>query len=519
MKPSKFSHVVALNALNRPGPMQYIPQFIRRMHGEEPVSYVHPLAEEVLGETYGNIVFQEQVMQLARTLAGFTRGESDGLRKAMGKKIVEMMESFRIKFVDGCEKNNTLSRDQAEELYAQFMKFAEYAFNKAHSVCYSVIAAQCAYLKAHYPAEFLAASMSSNMGDSDQLAIFVDDARNNFNTDIVAPDINNSESLFSVKNKKIVFALAAIKGVGIAATDQIIAERNTNGKFKNITDFAKRCAPFINKRIIESFAKVGAFDSLIPNRAQLFMNSDLIINYAANARNAGMTLSLFEDTTQDDTTENRLQKNMTAVQPWSFAERLAMEHSVLGYYISAHPLDQYKNIITRARLTTSISLQDAKDRQKVQIAANVGGYKRRMTKNGKPMMTLFASDSDGAIDAVVFGDGVASMAQILDKENLVLISGSAAVRDDSVSMFVDSVQPLANWIASVAVKLTLTVSKQEVLPDLKKLLDSLPAGHTKVVININGADRNMTIALPRNVTLTPTIANDLLALDIKSVIE
>ncbi|MCL2338820.1 MAG: DNA polymerase III subunit alpha, partial [Proteobacteria bacterium] len=330
MQPTSFANIVALNALNRPGPIAYIPQYIARMHGEEPVSYPHPKAEEILKETYGVIVYQEQVMQLSRALAGFTRGESDTLRKGMGKKIKEVMDKMRVQFVDGCEREQTLTRAQAEDMYAQFVKFAEYAFNKAHALAYSIIAAQCAYLKAHFPAEFLAASMSSNLNNADQMSLFIDDAKGNYNIEIVKPDINASETLFSVKDGKIVFACAAIKGVGAVATDQIIAERRTGGKFKNITDFAKRCAPFINKRIIEAFAKVGVFDSLNPNRAQIFMNADLILSFAAQSKDAGKSLSLFEDTSTDDVTENRLQRNMTRTAPWSFGEQLANEHSVLG---------------------------------------------------------------------------------------------------------------------------------------------------------------------------------------------
>ena len=519
MQPTSFANIVALNALNRPGPIAYIPQYIARMHGEEEVSYPHPKAEEVLKETYGIIVYQEQVMQLSRVLAGFTRGESDTLRKGMGKKIKEVMDKMRVQFVEGCIAQKTLSRDAAEEMYQQFVKFAEYAFNKSHSVAYAIIANQCAYLKANYPAEFLAASMSSNMGDSDQMALHIDDAKNNFGLDIVPPDVNNSETLFSVRGGKIVFALAGIKGVGIAATNQIVAERAANGKFKNITDFAKRCAPFINKRILESFAKVGAFDSLLPSRAQIFMNTDLMVNYAAKSKDASQSLSLFEDTSANDVVENRLQKNMTKVAPWTFGEQLANEHSVLGFYISAHPMDQYKKIIARARLTTSETLPRARDRQSVQLAASVNGFNRRMTKAGKPMMSINASDSMGAIDAVVFGDGVGGIAGVLQNENLVLISGRTAVRDDSVSLFVDSVQPLAQWIAGVARLLTLDVAKQEVLPDLKKIIDGLKPGATKVVINIHGADKTAAIALPRGITLSPTITSDLGAIGVRAAIE
>ncbi|MCL2748451.1 MAG: DNA polymerase III subunit alpha [Alphaproteobacteria bacterium] len=518
MKPTVFANIVALNALNRPGPMAYIPQYIARMHEEEPVKYVHPLAEEILKETYGIIVYQEQVMQLSRVLADFTRGESDTLRKGMGKKIKEVMDKMRIKFVDGCEAQKTLNRDQAEDLYQQFIKFAEYAFNKSHSVAYAIIAAQCAYIKAHYPAEFLASSMSSNLNDSEQLSIFIDDARSNFNLEIVPPDINNSESLFSVRNGKIIFALAAIKGVGKSATDQIIAERNANGKFKNITDFAKRCAPFINKRVLESFAKVGVFDNLLPNRAQIFMNADLILGFAAKSKEASSTLSLFEDTNVNDVLENRLEKNMTKIASWSFGEQLANEYSALGYYISAHPIDQYKNLIARNGLTTSVTLPKKRDRENVMIAATVNSFNRRTTRAGKPMVSISAADSFGNIDAVCFSD-VPTIAATLQNESMILIRGRTAVRDDSVSLFVDSVIPLNQWIADVARKITLDMFNQERLADIKKIMDSLPNGSTKILLNVHSGEKITTLALPRAVRLSPTTTNDFNALGVKITIE
>ena len=518
MQPDSFANIVALNALNRPGPIAYIPQYIARMHGEEPVKYPHAKAEEILKETYGIIVYQEQVMQLSRALAGFTRGESDTLRKGMGKKVKEIMDKMHVKFVEGCEAQKTLTRDQAEDMYHQFIKFAEYAFNKSHSVAYAIVATQCAYLKAHYPAEFLASSMSSNLNNSEQLSLFIDDARNNFNLEIVPPDVNNSESLFSVKDGKIVFALAAIKGVGKQATDQIAAERMRGGNFKNITDFAKRCAPFVNKRILESFAKVGAFDSLIPNRAQIFMNTDLVINFMAKSRDSGNSLSLFEDMSVNDVTEDRLRKNMTKTAPWSFGEQLGHEYSVLGFYVSAHPIDQYKNLIARNGLTTSATLPSRRDRENVQIAVSINSFNRRMTKAGKPMCTIVASDNYGNVDAVVFGDSVPQIATMLSAESLVLISGRTSVRDDSVSVFVDSVQPLTSWIAGVARELTLDVSRAESLPDLKKVLDGLRPGNTKVTINIHG-EKSVSLALPRGVLVSPTIVGDANALGVKATIE
>ncbi len=519
MRPTSFLEISALNALNRPGPIAFIPQFIARMHGEEPIEYVHPKAEPILKESYGIIVYQEQVMMLTRALAGFTRGQSDTVRKAMGKKKLDLLAELEVKFLDGCEAEQTLDRATAKDLWEKFKEFAKYAFNKSHAIAYSIVANQCAYLKANYTPEFLAASMSSNLNDTDQLAIFVDDAKSNFNIQIVAPDINQSESLFTVKGGKIIYGLAAIKGVGTQATDAIVAERNANGKFKNLTDFAKRCAPIINKRILEAFAKVGVLDSLESNRAAIYMNADAILSYASKSRDGINSLSLFANTVEDDVTEDRLRKNLPRTAPWTFGQRLENEQSALGFYISAHPLDQYKHLIQRNNLATSASLDKLGDRKPVQIAATVASFARRRTKTGKDMITINASDSFGNIDAVAFGASAAEFAQILSTENVVIISGKTSARDDRVSIFVDAITPLAQWVARVAGKMTLDIWDGAVLPEVKKVLTTLPRGRTRVQLNLHATDKVASLALPGGVELGANTATDLVGLGIKVEVE
>ena len=519
MHPTSFLEISALNALNRPGPIAFIPQFIARMHGEEPVEYVHPKAEPILKETYGIIVYQEQVMQLTRALAGFTRGESDTVRKAMGKKKIELLAELEKKFLEGCKKEDTLDEATAKDLWEKFKEFAKYAFNKSHAIAYSIVANQCAYLKTHFPAEFLAASMSSNMNDTDQLAIFVDDAKSNFNIQIVAPDINESESLFTVKNEKIIYALAAIKGVGTNATDAIVAEREAHGRFKNLTDFAKRCAPIINKRILEAFAKVGVLDSLEKNRALIFMNADAILAYASKSRENANSLSLFANTTEDDVAEDRLLRDLPKTKPWTFAQKLENELSALGFYISAHPLDQYKHLIARAKLTTSQTLENIADRKPVQIAVNVNSFSRRRTKTGKDMLTVNASDSFGNVECVAFGDASIEFSQILSNETSVVISGKTSVRDDRVSIFIDSIMPLVQWVAKIAKTMTLDIHDKSVLENVKKVISALPAGNTQVVLNLYSNNKNVTLVLKQSVELGATTVKDLSAFGIKVDIE
>lgn len=519
MHPTSFLEISALNALNRPGPIAFIPQFIARMHGEEKIEYVHPKAEAILKESYGIIVYQEQVMLLTRALAGFTRGESDTVRKAMGKKKADLLAKMEIKFLEGCKKEDTLDEATAKDLWEKFKEFAKYAFNKSHAIAYSIVANQCAYLKAHFPAEFLAASMSSNMNDTDQLAIFVDDAKSNFNIPIIAPDINESESAFTVKNGKIIYALAAIKGVGTAVTDQIVAERERNGKFKNLTDFIKRCSGFINKRILEAFAKVGVLDSLEKNRALIFMNADAILAYASKSRENANSLSLFANTTQDDVSEDRLLKDLLKTKSWTFAQRLENELSALGFYISAHPLDQYKHLIAREKLTTSQTLATIGDRKNVRVAVNVNSFSRRKTKTGKDMLTINASDSYGNIEGVAFGDASIDLSQILNTETEVVISGKTSVRDDRVSVFVDSIISLNQWVAKIAKTLTIDINDKSVLADVKKALSALPYGQTRIILNLHSGDKNASLILKNTVELGATTAKDLTALGTKVTIE
>ena len=518
MHPTSFLEISALNALNRPGPIAYIPQFIARMHGEEKIEYVHPRAEPILKETYGIIVYQEQVMQLTRALAGFTRGESDTVRKAMGKKKIELLAELEVKFLDGCKKEGTLDEAAAKDLWEKFKKFAEYAFNKSHAIAYSIVANQCAYLKAHFPAEFLAASMSSNMNDTDQLAIFFDDAKSNFNIPIVPPDINESESSFTVKDGKIIYALAAIKGVGTVATDAIVAEREANGKFKNLTDFAKRCAPIMNKRVLEAFAKVGVLDSLEKNRALIFMNADAILSYASKSRESANSLSLFANTTQDDVAEDRLLKDLPKTTPWTFGQKLENELSALGFYISAHPLDQYKHLIARAKLATSATLESLGDRKNVQIAVNVNSFSRRKTKTGKEMLTINASDSFGNVEGVAFGDSSIELSQILNSETAVILNGKTSVRDERVSVFVDSIIPLAKWIAKITKRMTIDINNKSVLADVKKALAALPVGDTQILLNLHGT-QDASLLLKKTVELGANTAKDLIALGTKVTLE
>lgn len=260
-------------------------------------------------------------------------------------------------------------------------------------------------------------------------------------------------------------------------------------------------------------------DSLEPNRAAIFMNADAILSYASKSRDGANLLSLFANTIEDDVAEDRLRKNLPHVAPWTFAQRLENELSALGFYISAHPLDQYKHLIARAKLATSATLATLGDRKSVQIAATVSSFSRRRTKSGKDMITINASDSFGNIDAVAFGQSAADFAQMLSNESLVLISGKTSCRDDRVSVFVDSIMPLTTWVAKIAKKITLDIYDRAVLPNVKKAVSALPHGPTRVILNLHATDKVAAMALPGGIALGATTATDFINLGIRVEIE
>jgi DNA polymerase-3 subunit alpha len=275
----------------------------------------------------------------------------------------------------------------------------------------------------------------------------------------------------------------------------------------------------MNKRILEAFAKTGVLDSLEPNRALIYLNADAILSYAAKSKDGANMLSLFANTVEDDVSEDRLHKNLPKTEPWTFGQKLENELSALGFYISAHPLDQYKHLISRANLATSATLGALGDRKSVQIAANVNSFGRRRTKTGKEMITINASDSAGNIDAVAFGESAIEFAQILANETVVLISGKTSNRDDRVSIFVDSITPLNQWVAKIAKKITLNIRDGAVLQDVKKAIVALPRGYTRVEMVLHGAEKVATVALPGGVELGATTIADLTALGLRVEVE
>ena len=433
LKPTRFEDLIAMNALYRPGPMQYIPQFIARKHGKEKIEYDIPMMSEYLDETYGITVYQEQVMLLSQSMAGFTKGQADGLRKAMGKKLKDKMAELKVKFVEGCRKKE-LPEDKVEKVWCDWEKFAEYAFNKSHATCYSFVAYQTGYLKAHYPAEYMSAVLTHNLNDIKKITFFIDECKR-LKIPVLGPDVNESDIHFMVNDKgEIRFGLGAIKGMGENAATELIAEREKNGKFKNIFDFFERInLKTINSKNIESLAKSGAFDTFKEiHRAQYFQKKETDATHFigklirwVNNKNSGNAaqVSLF------DTCENLKQEDYPTIpeaEPWSITEQVGFEKEVIGFYVSGHPLDTFK---TEIQYYVNTSLSEFKDldtlqkRAEIKFAGIVVEATQLTTKTGTPYGRFIIEDYDDTFEFTLFSRDYSKFKDYLLKGNFVCGKG------------------------------------------------------------------------------------------------
>ncbi len=400
VKPGSIEDLIALNALYRPGPMQYIPQFIDSKNGKSKIKYPHPSLENVLKPTYGVIVYQEQVMQVARIIAGFSFGKADILRRAMGKKDVEKMAKMKSEFIEGAQKNG-YSKQLADDIFEMLLPFAGYGFNKSHAAAYSVLAYQTAYLKANYPAEFMSANLTNEINDTDKLSEYIAEARS-MGIDILPPNINLSEKNFTVSGKKIVYGLIGIKNVGTAAVEEIIRERNENGLYKNFTDFINRSdLRVINKKVLETLIKSGLFDSIEKRgRATLFNNLERLVETASREqenRKYGQT-SLFDSSDKNELPEIELE----AVPEWPEKELLAFEKENLGFYFSGHPLKEYKKIYDKCVTLRINDLERSMPDRKYVVLGIVKSVKQFTTKSMTQMASITIETYEGEISIVMF---------------------------------------------------------------------------------------------------------------------
>ncbi|MEP7222810.1 MAG: DNA polymerase III subunit alpha [Novosphingobium sp.] len=503
VKPTAFGDIIALVSLYRPGPMDNIPLFGRRKNGLESIEYPHPKLEGILAETYGIFVYQEQVMQAAQILAGYSLGDADLLRRAMGKKVQAEMDAQRQRFVDGCAELSGIEKAKANELFDLIDKFAGYGFNKSHAAAYALLAYQTAWLKTHYPHDFYAAAMCFDMHQSEKLSIFVDDMRRN-GIALAGPDMNRSEAEFSVdetdEGHAVRYALAGIRNVGEKAMDAIVAEREANGPFTSLEDLFKRApAGSMNRRQLEGLSGAGAFDSLDDNRARILANADMLLAIAEEAersRNSGQA-ALFGG---DDHAAPALRLIETA--PWSRAEQMAKERDNFGFYFAAHPVEQYRTVAVANGARTYSSLMSSGvsgGRQAAVIAAMVETVQRRKTKRGKDFAMAEFSDSSGMFSASCFEESLVDPLSKWAKEGtcvLLQVELDSPSPEEPPRVTVRGARPLSEVREAARMELRLEVSKTEALSELALMLPRGEDGRGEVLIRLRtGGEREPLLRL------------------------
>ncbi|MDU1905672.1 MAG: DNA polymerase III subunit alpha [Dysgonomonas sp.] len=509
LQPTKFEDLIAMNALYRPGPMDYIPSFVARKHGREEISYDIPIMERYLNDTYGITVYQEQVMLLSRLLANFTRGESDELRKAMGKKLIDKMNALKEKFLTG-GKANGHDQKTLNKIWADWEKFASYAFNKSHATCYSWVAYQTAWLKANYPSEYMAAVLSRNLSNITEITKFMDECKA-MEINVLGPDINESFLKFSVnKEGDIRFGLAAIKGVGEGAVNSIIGERTKNGPFQNIFDFVERInLTSCNKKNIESLALAGGFDNFSDiKREQFFAVNgkgetfiDQLIRYGNKyqADKAQATNSLFGD----DTFFEIAHPDIPAAEKWSDLERLNKERELIGIYLSAHPLDEFAIALKYGCniAVSEIEDKDALKNKEVTFGGLVSNIREGITKNGKPYMIIKVEDFTGSGEIALFGDDYINFGKYGRPGLYVYIKGRVQPRRFNENQFelkINSIQLLPDVKDNVIEKITITLPLHDLNGQMIEELSVLTknnTGNSLLYFEVIDGERNMKVEL------------------------
>lgn len=499
LKPDKFEDLIAMNALYRPGPIEYIPRFIARKHGREQVSYDLPDMEEYLKETYGITVYQEQVMLLSQKLAGFSKGDADVLRKAMGKKQIEVLNKMKAQFMDGCRVKE-YDLQVCEKIWTDWEAFAQYAFNKSHSTCYAFVAYQTAYLKANYPAEYMAAVLN-NQNNIDKIAFFMEESKR-MGIAVLGPDINESALNFTVNRKgEIRFGMSGIKGVGDKAVDSIIQERNERGAYKTIYDFSRRINPrAVNKKVYENLVYGGAFDSFGFHRQQFFHkpNGNLyngierLIKYTNDYQNSQNTLqaSLFGGTTDAEIAEPIL----ADCPEWELIEKLRYEKEAIGIYLTGHPLDNYKFelehfcshpvndllLIQKIR-STEIEQGDLEAFNRIKnrellIGGLISAVNHRTTKTGKPFGSFLFEDYNDSLELMLFGEDYIKFKSFLSEGYFLQIKGSISERfkqKDNWEFKITGMALLSDLRDKLSKSLTIRLPLHEISDDLIKKMDQI----------------------------------------------
>ncbi len=468
LKPDSIGDLIALGSLYRPGPMDNIPSYINRKHGIEKPEYLHPLMEKSLQETYGIIVYQEQVMEIARSLAGYTLGSADLLRRAMGKKIKSEMEAQREIFVSGCVARG-IDKSKAREIFVFIEKFASYGFNKSHAAAYALISYQTAYLKANHTIEFLVASINSEIHDTDKINLFLQEAKN-FNIEVLLPDINKSEAMFSIEGDSIRFGLGAIKSVGVAAISKVIEERK-NGQFKDIYNFVERCGKgYINRRMFENLCRAGSLDNLNDNRAAIIESVEALLKYSQeyNEEKDSAQVGLFS------LSKNELDQKPTLANPikWSLEEALRNEFDAFGFYLSSHPLAAYATKLKKLGVVESDKVEAIASSKgtKVTLAGAITSRKVKSSKRGKYAL-IQISDRSGLIEVSLFNEELLIKNDaVLQVGRLIFLTADARVDDTGLRIMIDSLSSIEEALGRVSTSLSIIIKNQEDIEAIKGLV-------------------------------------------------
>lgn len=494
LKPSSLSDLAAMNALYRPGPMEFIDEFIDRKSGKRKVTYLHPVLEDILKETYGIIVYQEQVIQIANVIGGMTLAEADILRRAMGKKDLRAMKQQKEKFIKGAVKNG-IGKKIANDIFKAIDKFANYGFNKSHAVAYSYIAYQTAYLKAHYTHEFLAANLTNEFENTEKETSFLEDCRK-LKIEVLPPDVNKPSVHFDVKDGKILFGMSAIKNVGIGAVEEIIKMKNNLGReFGSIYDFCMNVdTRIVNKRALEGLVIAGAFDSINSNRASLFCVVESALDLGHKFQTSKLTSenSLFGDADEIKIIEPDLPNEI----PWSQKIKLAKEREVIGCYISGHPLHNYEIEYKSFSNFKIGETENLKEVENIRACGIITGVRRKIDKAGKKMAFFTIDDLTGSCECLMFSKAYEDYGKYVQEEEPVFVTGNIESSGDAVKLHVHKLLPLDIASDELAQSLKIFVDKEKVLPDKLAMLKPLfDANEGKIPIYIQTSANGDKVSL------------------------
>jgi DNA polymerase-3 subunit alpha len=521
LRPDRFEYIIAVVSLYRPGPMENISRYIAVKHGEETADYLHPALEGILKETHGIMIYQEQVMQIAQVLAGYSLGSADLLRRAMGKKIASEMEAQRQLFIEGAAARGVDAR-LADHIFDQMAKFAGYGFNKSHAAAYALVAYQTAYLKANYPVEFLAALMTLDLGNTDKLNVFRQEL-DRLGIRLLPPDINRSDVTFTVEQDTpspaspaggggkgggkpaIRYALAAVKGVGGQAMAELVAERAARGRFKDLIDFTRRLdAKSFNRRQFESLAKAGAFDRLNPNRAQTFAATEQLLRQASLAaeERESRQESLFAAIDPDFAPRPAL----PLVADWLPVERLQNEFAAIGFYLSSHPLDPYGKSLERAGISRFAELPAglaANGANRFKLAGIVVGRKERTSGRGNRFAFVQMSDPSGTFEVTLFSETLSQSRALLDSGQPLVVTVDARSEEESLRLTAQKIEPLDTVVAHAAAGLRVFVGEARALASLKSVIAREAGGRGRVTVVLDLPSREVEIAIPGGFKVDP----------------